>query len=167
MEQKYQDIIQHIQTHTSDSVSFELDKFNILNAEVPVNQLYKLISFLYKDLQYKINNLIDLCGVHYPEQKGKEIGVVYHLQSLQNKITLRLKVFVPLEKPEVPSITGIYAGANWMERETYDFYGVNFLGHPNLKRILNMDEMVDFPMRKEFPLEDPFRQDKADFHFGR
>lgn len=80
---------------------------------------------------------------------------------------MRLKVFVPITKPEVPSLTGIYASANWMERETYDFYGVQFLGHPDLRRILNMDEMVDFPLRKEFPLEDPLREDKKDYHFGR
>jgi NADH-quinone oxidoreductase subunit C len=54
-----------------------------------------------------------------------------------------------------------------MERENYDFFGLNFLGHPDLRRILNMDEMVDFPMRKEFPLEDPRREDKADYQFGR
>ena len=57
--------------------------------------------------------------------------------------------------------------ANWMERETYDFYGVNFVGHPNLKRILNVDEMDYFPMRKEYPLEDQTRSDKDDEMFGR
>ena len=57
--------------------------------------------------------------------------------------------------------------ANWMERETYDFYGVNFVGHPNLIRILNVDEMTYFPMRKEFPLEDQSRIDKDDEMFGR
>ena len=74
---------------------------------------------------------------------------------------------MPIAKPDVPTLTGLYGSANWMERETYDFFGVNFLGHPNLKRILNMDEIVEFPLRKEFPLEDPTRLDKADFQFGR
>ena len=60
-----------------------------------------------------------------------------------------------------------FHAANWMERETYDFYGVNFVGHPNLKRILNVDEMDYFPMRKEFPLEDQTRIDKDDEMFGR
>ena len=54
-----------------------------------------------------------------------------------------------------------------MERETYDFYGIQFEGHPNLKRILNMDEMTVFPLRKDFPLEDPTRHDKDDSMFGR
>ena len=69
--------------------------------------------------------------------------------------------------PDVYSATAIYASANFMERETYDFFGVNFLGHPNLIRILNVDEMDYFPMRKEFPLEDQSRVDKDDEMFGR
>ncbi|MCC6815369.1 MAG: NADH-quinone oxidoreductase subunit C [Saprospiraceae bacterium] len=167
MEDKHQEFIKFIQTNWNDSIHFEVDQHRILNSELQVNQVYSLINFLYKDLQFKVNNLIDLCGIHFPDQKGKELGVIYHLQSLRIPIICRLKVFVPVEKPEVPSITGIYASANWMERETYDFYGIQFLGHPNLRRILNMDEMIDFPLRKEFPLEDPFRADKEDFHFGR
>jgi NADH-quinone oxidoreductase subunit C len=143
------------------------DSFGVFTIEVPVNQLFKLVNVLYRDLQYKFNNLVDLCGIHYPEQKGRELGVVYHIQSMINQSMIRVKVFVPIEKPEIPTLTGIYASANWMERETYDFFGINFLGHPNLKRILNMDEMVDFPLRKEFPLEDPYRMDKQDFQFGR
>ena len=61
----------------------------------------------------------------------------------------------------------IWVGANWMERESYDFYGIRFKGHPNLVRILNVDEMDIFPLRKEFPLEDQTREDKEDKMFGR
>jgi len=70
-------------------------------------------------------------------------------------------------QPEVASISDIFLSSNWMERETYDFYGITFTGHPQLKRILNMDEMVSFPMRKEFPMEDNGRTDKDDRFFGR
>ena len=69
--------------------------------------------------------------------------------------------------PEIASATSLYAGANWMERETYDFYGVRFQGHPNLKRILNVDHMEIFPMLKQYPLEDSSREDKDDRFFGR
>jgi NADH-quinone oxidoreductase subunit C len=93
--------------------------------------------------------------------------VVYHLHNLVDNIRLRFKVFAPVEQPDVFSATALYASANWMERETYDFFGVNFLGHPNLKRILNVEEMDYFPMRKEFPLEDQSRVDKDDEMFGR
>ncbi|MEP7195971.1 MAG: NADH-quinone oxidoreductase subunit C [Saprospiraceae bacterium] len=163
----HEDIISHIKDNVGDVLKVIPDDYGVLIAEVSVHQVYKLISFLFKDLNYKFNILVDLCGVHYPDRKGEELGVVYHIQSMSLRTRIRLKVFVPIEKPEVPSLTGIYAAANWMERETYDFYGILFLGHPNLVRILNMDEMIDFPMRKEFPLEDPKRRDKEDFHFGR
>jgi NADH-quinone oxidoreductase subunit C len=86
---------------------------------------------------------------------------------MQKNTRVRLKCFVPIENPTVNTAVNLFSAANWMERETYDFYGIIFEGHPNLKRILNMDEMTVFPMRKEFPLEDPFREDKQDRFFGR
>jgi NADH-quinone oxidoreductase subunit C len=67
----------------------------------------------------------------------------------------------------VPTLTTLFPAANWMERETYDFYGIIFQGHPNLTRILNVDEMIIFPLRKEYPLEDQVREDKNDQLFGR
>ncbi len=93
--------------------------------------------------------------------------MVYHLHSLTNNIRLRFKVFTNIETPDIFTATQLYSCANWMERETYDFFGVNFIGHPNLKRILNVDEMDYFPMRKEYPMEDQTRVDKDDEMFGR
>ena len=69
--------------------------------------------------------------------------------------------------PVVDSVTSLYESANWQERETFDFYGIVFKNHPDLRRILNMDEMLDFPMRKEFKLEDEYRTDKDNRYFGR
>lgn len=86
---------------------------------------------------------------------------------MENNVRLRIKTFIPIAKPEIASVTSLYSSANWMERETYDFYGIIFTGHPNLTRILNVDEMDYFPMRKEYPLEDGTRQDKVDEYFGR
>jgi NADH-quinone oxidoreductase subunit C len=80
---------------------------------------------------------------------------------------LRVKLFVDSANPVVQSIFPIFKSANWMERETYDFYGIIFKGHPNLIRILNMDEMDYFPMQKQYPLEDQQREDKKDKFFGR
>jgi len=93
--------------------------------------------------------------------------VVYHLHNLTDNIRLRFKVFTSSAQPDIFTATQLYSSANWMERETYDFFGIHFVGHPNLKRILNVDEMEYFPMRKEFPLEDQTRIDKDDAMFGR
>ncbi len=127
----------------------------------------KILQFLFDDEELKFKFLTDLCAVHYPDQKGQELAVVYHLHNLVDNIRIRFKVFTDVNKPDVYTASALYSAANWMERETYDFYGINFIGHPNLKRILNVDEMDYFPMRKEFPLEDQSRTDKDDEMFGR
>jgi NADH-quinone oxidoreductase subunit C len=111
--------------------------------------------------------LTTLCGIHYPFQKGAELGVVYHIHSLENNYRIRIKVWTSIDEPNIPSLTDLFASANWQERETFDFYGINFVGHPKMERILNMDEMTYHPLRKEFPLEDSTREDKADRFFGR
>jgi NADH-quinone oxidoreductase subunit C len=108
-----------------------------------------------------------LCAVNYPESANRELAVVYHLHNLVENTRLRFKVFTPVATPDVFTATQLFSSANWMERETYDFFGVNFVGHPNLKRILNVDEMDYFPLRKEYPLEDQTRIDKDDEMFGR
>jgi NADH-quinone oxidoreductase subunit C len=92
---------------------------------------------------------------------------VYHLHNLTENVRLRLKIYTSIQAPQVFTATRLFSSANWMERETYDFYGVNFTGHPNLKRVLNVDEMDYFPLRKEYPLEDQTRIDKDDEMFGR
>jgi len=110
--------------------------------------------------------LTDLCGIHYPEQEN-ELGVIYHLHNLTANKRLRIKCFVSKKRPQVDSIVSLFAGANWMERETFDFYGIVFTGHPNLTRILNVEYMDYHPLRKEYPLEDATRTDKDDRFFGR
>lgn len=127
----------------------------------------KVLQFLYEDPELKFQFLTDLTAVHYPSNIGGELAVVYHLHNLVDNIRIRFKIYTDINKPDVFSATALYQSANWMERETYDFYGVNFIGHPNLKRILNVDEMDYFPLRKEYPLEDQKRTDKDDEMFGR
>lgn len=164
---------------TNDQIILRLqDKFGdqIYNVEQPYGMLtfsankdlnLKVLQFLYDDTELKFQFLTDLCAVHYPEKQGKELAVVYHLHNLVDNVRIRFKVYTDSVNADVFTATNIFESANWMERETYDFYGVNFIGHPNLKRILNVDEMDYFPMRKEFPLEDQTRTDKDDEMFGR
>ena len=126
-----------------------------------------VVKFLYDDADLSFQYLTTLAGLHYPENKGLELGVMYQLHSLTKNYRIRLKVFFSINDPNVPSITPVFKGANWMERLEYDFFGINFKGHPNLKRIMNVDEMDYHPMRKEYPLESGVRDDKDDTMFGR
>lgn len=127
----------------------------------------ELMGFLQKDAELQVNFLTDLCGIHYPEHKGAEIGVVCHLHSFTNNFRLRVKFFMSEANPELRTLSNLYPTANWMERETFDFYGIKFIGHPNLTRVLNVDDMNYHPMLKQYPLEDATREDKNDTYFGR
>ena len=143
------------------------EPYGMLTFEAPKELNLKVLNFLYDDYELKFRFLTDLQAVHYPDNKGRELAVVYHLHNLVDNVRIRFKVSSDINTPDVYTATGLFSGANWMERETYDFFGVNFVGHPNLKRILNVDEMDYFPMRKEYPLEDQTRIDKDDEMFGR
>ena len=127
----------------------------------------KVLQYLFDEPSLEFQFLTDLCAVHYPNSEGRELAIVYHLHNLRENARIRYKVFTDIKKPDVFSVYALYSAANWMERETYDFFGINFIGHPNLKRILNIEEMEYFPLRKEYPLEDQKRTDKDDEMFGR
>lgn len=148
-----------------DQVSAFSTASGILSFESPAPINLKVIQFLYDELGFTF--LTDLCGVNYPDQKGAEIVVVYHLHNFIENVRIRFSVAVPVEKPDVFTASKLFESANWMERETYDFFGIIFEGHPDLRRILNMDSMDYFPMRKEYVLEDATREDKDDRFFGR
>ncbi len=139
----------------------------LLTVTAPADMNLKLMQHLYDDEALRFRFMTDLTAVHYPERAGEELCVVYLLHNMQDNIRLRLKVYVPSEKPDVYTASKLFSTANWMEREAYDFFGVNFIGHPNLIRIMNVDEMEHFPMRKEYEMEDPTRRDKDDEMFGR
>ncbi|MFN5136529.1 MAG: NADH-quinone oxidoreductase subunit C [Chitinophagaceae bacterium] len=156
-----------LQEKFPEQVSNFSEPYDMLTFEAPKDFNLKVLQFLFDDEQLKFRFLTDLQAVHYPNDIGRELAVVYHLHNLVDNVRIRFKVFTDINTPDVFTATQLYATANWMERETYDFFGVNFVGHPNLKRILNVDEMDYFPMRKEFPLEDQTRRDKDDEMFGR
>lgn len=143
------------------------EPYGMLTFTAPKDLNLKVLQFLFDDAELKFRFLTDLQAVHYPDRKGEELAVVYHLHNLIDNVRIRFKVYTSIEKPDVFSATALYASANWMERETYDFFGVNFIGHPNLIRVLNVDEMDYFPMRKQYPVEDQLRIDKDDEMFGR
>lgn len=131
------------------------------------DSIYDVLQFLKEDEEMGFTFLTTMCGLHYPDNKGHELGAMYQLHNLPKNLRIRLKTFFPVSDPTLPTITTLFPTANWMERQEYDFFGIIFKGHPNLKRILNMDEMTYHPMRKEYPLEDGTREDKDDKMFGR
>lgn len=160
-------VFERIKAQFADGIISMEEPHGMLTIEVKPESIHALIKWLKEDETLQISFLTLLGGVHYPDNAGKELGVNYHLHSLVHNFRLRLRSYFPIENPEIDSITDIYAGANWQERETYDFFGIIFKGHPNLTRILNEDTMDYFPMRKEYRLEDATREDKDDRFFGR
>jgi NADH-quinone oxidoreductase subunit C len=160
-------IRQRITEKFGEQVTEWEEPYGMLTFTLPKNQNLKLLQFLYDDPDLRFRFLTDICAVHYPNRTGEELAIVYHMHNMVDNIRLRFKVFTDINKPDVFTATKLYEAANWLERETYDYYGVNFIGHPNLRRILNVEEMDYFPMRKEFPMEDQTRRDKDDEMFGR
>ncbi|UKB84694.1 NADH-quinone oxidoreductase subunit C [Chryseobacterium sp. MEBOG06] len=159
-------VLEAITREFPESVISSSEPYGMLTIEVKKEDIKKIIHYL-KDSSLEINFLTDICGIHYPEFPEKEIGVVYHLHNMMINFRLRLKIFMSRENIEVDSLVELYAGANWMERETYDFYGIKFKGHPDLRPILNMEDLGYHPMLKEYRLEDGTRTDKDDNMFGR
>lgn len=158
-------LISTVQAQFGSGLSNFEEPYGLLTFTAVKENIIELLQFLNEHEVFRFRFLTSLCGVHYPDTK--ELAVVYHLHSMETNTRIRIKVFIPESNPKIRTATGLYRTANWQERETYDFFGIIFEGHPNLKRILNVDDMVAFPMRKEFPLEDPNRIDKNDSYFGR
>lgn len=161
-------IQEKMQQKFADKVSkFEMQN-DIFSFEVTSDSVREVILFLKEEEDTNFHFLTDLCGVHYPDnEESRQFCVVYHLHNWVENTRIRVKTYLNGTQPEVATISDVFLSSNWMERETYDFYGIKFIGHPQLKRILNMDEMVSFPLRKEFPMEDNGRTDKDDRFFGR
>jgi NADH-quinone oxidoreductase subunit C len=162
-----QEVIEDLIQRFPEAISHVQEPHGLLTFHTTREHIIPLLEYLYQHPTFAFQFLTDLCGIHYPEQPGQELGVIYHVHSLVHNVRIRIKVFFPIDDPSIPSATVLYQSANWMERETYDFFGIQFTGHPNLTRILNVDEMDYFPMRKEYPLEDATRRDKIDERFGR
>lgn len=102
------------------------------------------------DLRFEFCSSVS--GVHYPDDKGRELHAVYHLLSMTWNRRIRLEVSCPDEDPHVPSLVALYPTADWHERETWDFFGIEFDGHPSLTRIQMPDDWPGHPQRKDYPL---------------
>jgi NADH-quinone oxidoreductase subunit C len=139
---------------------------DMLTITVSKEIIHEVIRVLKENSDLGFGFLTTLCGIHYPD-RPLPFGMIYHLHNLEKNVRIRIKTFLPADDLHIPTATDLFSAANWMERETYDFYGILFDGHPNLVRILNVEYLDYFPMRKGYPLEDPTREDKDDRFFGR
>ncbi|WP_267549573.1 NADH-quinone oxidoreductase subunit C [Rhizobium rhizogenes] len=124
-------------------------KYGELNVTTTAENVIGLLTFLRDDAKCGFVNMTDICGVDWP-QRADRFDVVYHLLSPKKNLRIRVKVPVGEDQP-VPSACGIYPGADWFERETWDMYGVLFTGHPDLRRILTDYGFEGHPLRKDFP----------------
>jgi NADH-quinone oxidoreductase subunit C len=156
-------IITVLKENFADEIVNIESPYNFLTITLKPEKIISIIKFLYDQERYQY--LTTLSGIHFPDQKS--IVVMYQLHNLFANKRIRLKIYLPEENPVTSTLTTVFPAANWMERETYDFFGVIFEGHPNLKRILNVEDMIIFPLRKEYPLVDQTREDKNNKMFGR
>lgn len=160
-------IVEELASQFGAEVAEFEEPFGLLTLSTTKKSLLDVLKYLRDEDRLVFNFLTDVTALHTPDVVGREFCVVYHLHSFTNGVRVRVKVFLSKENLDIPTATSLWASANWMERETFDFYGINFVGHPKLKRILNMEDMDYHPMRKEYPLEDATREDKIDALFGR
>jgi NADH-quinone oxidoreductase subunit C len=143
-------MIEHpIVTALSGMVTAARDEFGELTIEVAPASILEALGKLKYDLKFE--RLTSVTGVdRFPAEPRFE--VVYHLQSIANKSRLRVKARVPGANPQIESVCGVYRSADWYERETFDFFGIVFLNHPNLTRIMMPEGWEGYPLRKDYPV---------------
>ena len=150
MDLALKDLGDYVSRALSDAVvgvDFPADE---LTLRVRREAIVKVLTFLRDDVNCQFKQLIDVCGVDYPEREDR-FEVVYHLLSLTQNLRIRVKVTTDEETP-IASVTDVFSAADWWEREAYDLYGIYFSDHPDLRRILTDYGFEGHPLRKDFPL---------------
>ena len=150
MEEQLRELAERIVNALQKDLLSSTIKLNQLTIHVPSANIIKVMTFLRDAADLQFRQLIDLCGVDYPDRKPR-FEVVYHLLSMHFNRRIIVKILTD-EDVAVPSITGVFNAANWLEREAWDMYGIKFSGHPDLRRILTDYGFEGHPMRKDFPL---------------
>lgn len=119
------------------------------------DRILDICRFLYEGPELYFDYLVDLCGVDYLGKKTPRFEVVYHLYSIKYHQGIRLKAMVSEDDCRIQSVTSVWKGADWHERECYDMYGIIFEGHPDLRRILLPEDWEGYPLRKDYPVKGP------------
>ena len=150
MDLKLKDIDQLVNSELTSKIKKTSITFNELLIETSDEDLINVILFLKSHDKLKFRQLIDIAGIDYPEEE-KRFKLIYLLLSHEKNIRIKISINLEIGK-KIPTITKIYPSANWMEREVFDMYGVEFTDHPDLRRILTDYNFEGHPLRKDFPL---------------
>jgi NADH-quinone oxidoreductase subunit C len=150
MNEALNDLAAYIREKLDGQVGDAVVAYGELTLSVEPADIVAVMNFLRRDVQCQFISIIDICGVDYPS-RPKRFDVVYHLLSPRQNQRIRVKVMAD-EDTLVPSVTEVFPGADWFEREAYDLYGILFSGHPDLRRILTDYGFEGHPLRKDFPL---------------
>ncbi len=150
MAESLQELGEHISAATAGAVGAFTVRLDELMLETTPEKVVELLAFLRDDGRCLFKQLVDVCGVDWPERE-KRFDVVYNLLSLKHNRRIRVKVATDETTP-VPSAASVFSSAGWFEREAYDLYGIWFADHPDLRRILTDYGFEGHPLRKDFPL---------------
>jgi NADH-quinone oxidoreductase subunit C len=150
MDLKLKEVEQVVNAELTSKIKRTSINFNELLIETDENDLIQVVLFLKSNDKLKFRQLIDIAGVDYPEEE-KRFNLIYLL--LSHEMNKRIKISINFEiGKKIPTMTKVYPSANWMEREVFDMYGIEFIDHPDLRRILTDYNFNGHPLRKDFPL---------------
>ena len=145
-------IAQSIQAQFPQHLIDAREAFGELTLQLRREGIVEVCRFLRDDPDLDFDHITDICSVDYPEDEER-FEVVYHFYSIRRRHRIRVKARLPEEDCTIDSLTGLWRGANFLEREVYDMMGIRFNHHPDLRRILLTDDFDGFPLRKDFPTE--------------
>lgn len=129
------------------------NNFGDVTIRVDKDSLYTILDTLKNDSDFDFAMLIDITAIDWVDAKPERFEIVYQLLSLSQKRRITVRAYLPESSPKVKSVYSLWKGANFMERETFDMYGITFDGHPNLKRVLLYEEFKGHPLRKDYPVQ--------------
>ncbi len=158
MSAKLETLSQNLQSHFGDKLKSLKLALGEVTIEVGADDYLSVMTALRDEPKFGFEELIDLCGVDYSTYgdgawQGRRFAAVSHLLSIQNNFRLRVRVFAENDEfPSVASVTGVWKSVNWFEREAFDLYGIAFVGHDDLRRILTDYGFIGHPFRKDFPI---------------
>ncbi len=158
MSAKLETLSQNLQSHFGDKLKSHKMALGEITIEVGADDYLSVMTSLRDEPQFRFEEMIDLCGVDYSTYgdgawEGRRFAAVSHLLSIQNNWRLRVRVFAEDDEfPSVDSVTGVWKSVNWFEREAFDLYGIAFVGHDDLRRILTDYGFIGHPFRKDFPI---------------